>query len=209
MAQQHNELRRSAEIGAAVKRIVGETDSESTVERFGETLTPILDIWRLPEWARHRQEIRWASQPTSIGPVAAQFSFVQLFNPAASGRLVVVERVIANRITAGAINGALTVTVRGASLIGLGVPTDTRWDESLLQREPGSFSSGTVAAFGGDIQIATDGGFGAGASKEMLIPTPIILAPFTGFVVSNNTINEAIQVQLIGYSRALRPDELT
>lgn len=48
MGQGHNELRRG-EFSRAIKALVGDSDSESGLERFGETLQPIIDLWNLPE----------------------------------------------------------------------------------------------------------------------------------------------------------------
>ena len=90
MGQQHNELNRAVEIDHAVRVIVSETDSESKVERFSETLTPILDIWSRPEWAFLRNEVLFSVGPQTSAAVAAQSSFVQLFNPVTSTRIVLV-----------------------------------------------------------------------------------------------------------------------
>ncbi|MGH8566961.1 MAG: hypothetical protein ACREXU_02840 [Gammaproteobacteria bacterium] len=58
MAQLHNELHRAGRIQEAFKLILGVEESDSGVERFSETLQPILDIWSRPEWAALRGERR-------------------------------------------------------------------------------------------------------------------------------------------------------
>ncbi len=205
MGSQHNELRRAFEIADAIKSIVGETDSESTVERFGETLTPILDVWRQPEWSFLRREKRWATQPILAPAVAAQFSFVQIFNPSGSGRLVVVEGVSSLIAVVRVVSFALTVTVRGATGGGSPFPTDTRW--GVFSTDSFQLTFGSSAAFGSDIEIARGEGATAGIVVDHTFPT-VILAPGTGVVVSDSVVNDPMTVWFRGYSRAVRPDEI-
>src|SRR5436190_20957796 len=48
-----------------------------------------------PEWSFLKDEVRWAIAPTTAAAVAAQLSFVQLFNPLGSGRIIRVTRYLA------------------------------------------------------------------------------------------------------------------
>src|SRR6058998_2600707 len=66
-----------------------------------------------PEWSFLKDELRFASSLISTVAVAAQTSFVQFFNPFNSGRLAVINKVMA---TVGGVvnfNDALTTTIRG------------------------------------------------------------------------------------------------
>ena len=65
MPKPHNAIDRANEMLRGLRNIVGM--SEGGVERFGETLTPVLDAWRLPEHRVPRGEYPW----TIRYPVAA------------------------------------------------------------------------------------------------------------------------------------------
>lgn len=56
MGQQHNELHGAGTIQRAVVEAVGGAGHELGLERLGETLQPIIDIWSRPEWSILRQE---------------------------------------------------------------------------------------------------------------------------------------------------------
>src|SRR6266699_679701 len=73
-----------------------------------------------PEWSFLKDEVRFSTQPISVVAVAAQLGFVQLTNLVGSNRIVVINGVLALRASVGAVNGALTTTVRGAT--GTGFP---------------------------------------------------------------------------------------
>lgn len=89
MGQIHNELRRGA-FSRALKNFLGSADSEAGVERFGETLTPIIDGFNLPELNFPRGDSRFGRLFQADG-VIARFNGVQIFNPANSGIIAVVE----------------------------------------------------------------------------------------------------------------------
>jgi hypothetical protein len=52
----HNALHRTTELLQGFKRAMGIDRDADGVERLGETLTPVFDIWSQPEWARLRGE---------------------------------------------------------------------------------------------------------------------------------------------------------
>src|SRR5438128_1659008 len=154
----------------------------------------ILELDR-PEWSFLKDEILFITQPQTASAVAAQLGFVQALNPVGSTRIVAVQRAFAKKATAGDVNVALTTTVRGAGVT-IAVPRDTRWNSpitptaALVARDPVSMSVGTVAAFGSDTVIATDSA-GVNVWTEIRIPN-FVLAPGTGLVVANATVNEAL-----------------
>ncbi len=171
----------------------------------------ILELDR-PEWSFLKDEVRWQSTPNTPAAVAAQFSFVQAFNPGGSGRIVAVTGVVANKPTGTSANIALTTTIRGASFSGA-VATDTRWNSPIIPtgglsaRDSVSMSSGASAAFGNDLVIAI-AAVGTNIAPFNTVNFPIVLAPGTGLIVANNTLNETITLSFFGYSRQARPEEL-
>ena len=90
MSRLHNALTRGA-ISDALKRAVGDTRSQGGVERYSETLEPVLDLWSRPEWAILRDEILWGGASTQAA-VAGELSFVAVINPLGSGMLTVSPR---------------------------------------------------------------------------------------------------------------------
>jgi hypothetical protein len=87
----HNELKNSP-LPRALKKLLGVADADSGLERFGETLTPVFDMWSLPEFQYARGERSFAQSVIS-GAVAARFSAVALTNPATSRTIAVVTLV--------------------------------------------------------------------------------------------------------------------
>lgn len=85
----HNELRRS-KLSEALTRALGASKGAPGIERFGETLTPTIDLWSQPEWAFLRNERLGATVHVKAA-VAGEFGIIGIVNPATSNRIVVVE----------------------------------------------------------------------------------------------------------------------
>lgn len=91
MGDVHNEIRRFGALLSAFQNATG-LEQDAGIERLSETLTPIFDIWRLPEHAYLRGEVLcWGF--ASATAVAGQNGHVQLLNPAGSPVLAVIELV--------------------------------------------------------------------------------------------------------------------
>lgn len=89
MAGLHNELQRDVGLLAAFQAALGEKSERFTgLERAGETLTPIIDLWSKPEWADLRGE-RLAVLNRAGPAVAGELGAVAVLCP--SGSIVVVE----------------------------------------------------------------------------------------------------------------------
>lgn len=91
MAPIHNIIHRG-NWSDALKRALGVTKSDGGVERFGETLQPIVNLWGLPEWAHIRGEYLGVDS-LSQAAVAAEFSMVAWGLPVASQSILIVDRV--------------------------------------------------------------------------------------------------------------------
>jgi len=64
----HNALHRCTDLLQGFKRSLGMDTDADAVERLGETLTPVMDLWSRPEWALPRREyLGWAYQLTGAG----------------------------------------------------------------------------------------------------------------------------------------------
>lgn len=97
MAVLHNQLNRVTELLRGFRRAVGLVDADQEgVSRLGETLTPVLDIWSLPEHAILREELLGWGQAAAAAGGAGTRSQIQLRNPTGSNRIAVLERVYTN-----------------------------------------------------------------------------------------------------------------
>lgn len=110
MGDQHNELRRG-QLSAALSRALGDMRGGG-LERYGETVDPVIDLWDQPEWAFLRAERLVAI--SRAGPaVLAEFGTVALLNPTGSQAVCVVEEVT---LDAG--------TLAASTLMNLGIVTE-------------------------------------------------------------------------------------
>jgi len=164
-----------------------------------------------PEWSFLKDEMLWTSQNLNPGAVAAQFAFVQIFNPVGSGRIAVVTDTLAFTTAAQTVSRGLTTTVRGASGSRI-VARDLRFNANivgggaLVASDSLSLTSGTAAAFGTDTAEAIGT---TTANTWTLMPwRPVIIPPGVGVVVTCGIVNVGMGVQMMGYSRQARPEEL-
>lgn len=171
-------------------------------------------IWESdrPEYSFLKRELLWCAQVITAGPVAAQFSYVQLLNPVGSTRIVVVTEFHAGTTAAGKVTQALTTTVRGASGGAFAGARDTRWNTPIAAAAAPnardgaiSITFGTAAGFGTDVQLGQDA---TGVNITRLNLPLVVLAPGTGVTISDALANEALTCFMAGYSRVARPEEL-
>lgn len=124
--------------------MLGEMGADfSGIERAGETLTPTMDLWALPEWALLRGETIF-SRIWSVGAQAALFSSAEFVNPAGSGVLAVV-------LELGNVSGnTLQASIDSGTAIGVvgtvrGVANDSRFPQ-LGEVSRCSITTGNLAA---------------------------------------------------------------
>jgi hypothetical protein len=127
MAGQHNELRRG-ELSAAVKKALGDSRGGG-IERYSETLTPVLDPWSLPEWAFLRGERLAGGRVALAAGAATELGQVALVSPIGLGYIVVVEQATVDVPVATQIIVQMGTEVGFASLttVSGGANVDTRW----------------------------------------------------------------------------------
>jgi hypothetical protein len=183
----HNELRRGP-LGRAWKNALGiSAQAEGGLERYGETLTPIADLWGRPEWAFLRSEQLAAGNATA-NAIAGELAYAALLNPAGSGALVTVESV---RVFSGAAMIVLLHILTDAEIIAAGLVAqttgsrDTRWGLAGIRRMAVGTHSATLGQLVDQVSaIGTD--FRAFANL------PIILSPGFNLVAIGQTVNTAM-----------------
>jgi hypothetical protein len=196
----HNELRRAGQLQRAALIALGVSDPDAGIERLGETLTPVIDLWSRPEWLGLLGIYRWAGRRASAA-LAANLSHVGVTNPTASNSIVVVEYA--------AVDAAATIRhfleIRPAKtedLAGNVFILDGRRPISvavprIFDRQQGTSGENAIE----DLTVLgnTHGRFQA---------PPVLLMPGQQLVVSGATTNIAVVAMFGGTVRVALPGEL-
>lgn len=205
MATIHNELRRSGGLLSAIRAILGVTDPDSGVERFGETLTPVLDPWRRPEHAFLRGERLASGVLLSQFDAAGDTAHVALVNPAGSRSLVVVHFVR----TAGATADLRVATEAAILAAGFVEAGERNWRD---RRGPGPSSAveSTARLFRGSIVGTVGSAITITSTTHQLYDQhfPVILSPGSALNVRSSAIDLDLTVELHWHERIALPGEL-
>jgi hypothetical protein len=189
MGQLHNELRRTA-LSRALKAALGDTRADGGLERYGETLQPVMDLWALPEWAHERKEILGADARLQ-GAVAAQFGAYGVGIPPAGEVICVVDamKVMSGVATLFTVE-RLTHAALAAAVATLAFSIVTR------DRRNGDFVAG-VELFSGTSATPTLGAaienirVVANDEHTTTTATPYVVVPGQAIVVIGQTANQA------------------
>lgn len=141
----HNALHHFIRVQNGYRKAVQEADpSFNGIERAGETLTPIIDLWAEPDWALPRGAVYFKRAPTT-GAVAGRFSSFELVNPAGSGVIAVVRRILTiNQNTE--VQLELGAAICANPIVARGSAVDSRWSTVPGQTSKCSLTHGDVAA---------------------------------------------------------------
>ena len=211
MTHQHNGLHHFARVQAAYAAAVGERQADfSGIERAGETLTPVMDLWSRVEWEHLRAERLFARRVTQAA-VAGEFNAIALHNPAASGLLVVVERISVTNGTASTgheLDVATSVALL-ATLAAAAAPTGLSRDRRNLDGSAravilvGSDAASFIGSAVERVQTSA-----ANLLTSYTVALPIVLAPGTGLVSIQQTVNQTLVANLAWRERVALPGEL-
>lgn len=181
-------------------------EGTSGLERYGETLTPTLDLWDLPEWAYLRREVLfgWEGSPAAV---AGEFSGAALVNPAGSGTIVVVERIHAHAgATFATYLSYVTEAVVTATFAAGALPV-LRDSRNLNVPGRARFFTGSDPGF-----LATRQLENIFVAANTLTPfstgLPFVLTPGYGLVVQAGAVNNAFAVSFGYRERTAFPGEL-
>lgn len=211
MAQTHNALSRGP-FGRALKDALGDSKAEGALERYGETMQPIINLWGLPEWAFLRGETLWACSIVRAAD-AANVSIVGVMLPVASKFILMVDRISGrNSVAAGNLILSMLDRPTIAALAGfaLGNPPFFRDQRAhsvvgaqFAPLETFSAASGAVAVNGTMENIS----YPTSDNREFVAP-PLIVRPGGGVLVQSAAINQQIVVSFVGRIRNALPTEL-
>lgn len=203
MPQVHNQLLRGG-LSAALRNALDAR--EGGIERFGETLDPVIDLWRLPEWAFLRGERICGAAVTVNAGAATECSAVALRNPANSGMLAVVEYAIVSLTTAAGVQCQMASEAAVDAVLAtdtVGVNLDTRFAN---QTNPVCFlSSGATPAIPIGVRFAFP-------TRPTYFDTPevagVVLSPGFCLVIQNPDDAAAIHVAYRWRERKANKGEL-
>lgn len=189
MAAIHNQLTRGP-WGNALKNALGDTKSSGQLERFGETLTPTINLWEEIEWSFLRGELLF-QVTTTVGAIVAEFGTVALVNPAGSSLLVRAEDVVFGS-TAAAVVAVLSVVTQAAAEATLGgVAVGVSRDRRNLNTSRCSVRAGTdPAGVGAAMERASSA---AAAGFSFFRGLPVVLPPGQALVVQSGTVNQVFE----------------
>lgn len=174
------------------------------IERLGETVTPVIDVWNRPEWAFLRQERLVAIGMVPLAANVAGISRFQISNPAGSGVIVVITAMAVLEQTATA---TYFLTDSGAFIAGGLAPlstADLRWPLMASGVARATVALQTVDNTAGAASgIILDG---TTATLNVITPSfqtvlPVILPPGTWIQAQSSTVNHAARFSVRGYER--------
>lgn len=215
MGQIHNILHRG-QLTDALKRAVGATKSEGGVERFGETLTPIIDLWSNPEWQWYRHEIGFYALREQAA-VALEFGMIAVTLPAASKDICVIEAIEASiDIANGDIQLIPIARTYAAGTLTLVSPTGHSLDQRTgVSATPGGGTTPAIELWAGSDAVDP----GANGIREIqrvatarvnskFLTLPRTLTAGFGFLIYGGTVNVLIKAAIVGRIRTAYPGEL-
>lgn len=208
MGRQHNELRRGP-WSRGTKNALGDSKGEGGIERYGETMQPVMDLWSQPEWAALRDD-RLIAREHGQAATPLELAFIAAVNPVGTDKIVVIEKVKCRVSTADTLSLGL---LADASIAGTDatdvffakdrrtVPNVTNAMATTLSRR-GANAASIVPAQQELVRCST-----AAVDFEAITP-PYILRPGDALVVECQTVNLGLNVTWLGRERAALPGEL-
>lgn len=198
-----NELRSPALL-QAITCILALERSDDGVVQLADQLTSIVDAWSQPEFAICRQEYLWSYRINVAAGGAGFNSIAQVHNDSTDG-IVCVQGWIATG-TVGALAWGRTSTLATTDNGLVAIARDGRFPRPSVPYVRSRSQNG----------IATPAGFSNGifgqsiGASIALFDSPVILRPQGTFFINDNTVNEAMTVTFVGWSRrALNNREIT
>lgn len=197
MPHVHNALHHLTRVQGAYRAALGEGDPAfNGLERAGETITPTLDLWALPEWALLRGEVLY-QRSVAVGALAGNYSTQELVNPVGSGILAVVLEIM-NQATL-----SQTSVDSGAALGVLSTTRGVAADARLAQLGPVSACTIVGGQVAGGVTNPQDVIIAATRSAR-----PYIIPPGKKLFVFPTAVNTASWLSWFWTERKASPEEL-
>jgi hypothetical protein len=207
----HNELTQAFALQSAYQAALGAMQSGfSGIERAGETLTPVMDLWSLPEWSFLRTEVLFSSFLAQT-KVAAEKGSVAVVNPSTSRSLAIVERITRRTAdAAGTFNVFITTEALIQAQADATAAVNTRDQRNGVAQGVARLLIVRGGSAAGLIVNNLENFTSTGAMTETgpLACLPVVLEPGKGLVVEHGTINLDIAACFAGRVRTCLHGEL-
>lgn len=197
MPHVHNGLHHNTQLLTAAARAMGEVSGAqdfSGIERFGETLTPIVNLWDLPEWALLRGEVLYTRR-IDVAAVAAQFGVVELVM--ATGRNNIATVLGLHNLSAIDLDMNMDNGAALTAAFGNGVANDGRFPPGEMSQL--AIHAGTRVAGVALSQWVT--------STLTRCDIPWVLTPGDRLFIAGSVVNTAIRLNVFFTERQLLPTE--
>lgn len=206
----HNALRRAGGLLDGIRRMVG-GDLEVNIERMGETVTPILNPWGLPEWAALRGEALFSGWREKAG-VAAENGYVGIVNttPTGSGNNIIVVDGGLVRVAAAT---DVIVSLQLYSTLGVRETNNQQCPARDRRVANSGFSTARISVGGAAGALGTTATnleriACSNAPNIVFSCTPVILRPGECLIVESALVNNNISACFFGRTRPFLPGEL-
>ncbi len=205
MGRVHNALPAGL-LGRAIKAVVGDVRSEGQLERYAETLQPVVDLWASYEFRKLRAEAPVAGV-VEVVAVAAQTNAHRLRNPAGSNALILLDEVTFCTSVA-----SLYDMLVNFATVDLATAVNVKAHRDLRGQDAGTMTN-TIARMSGTNNVA-----GTGQSLrrgQTLAGDPgdtwrpgIVLPPGTSVEIVTVTVNLNSRANFSWRERIAKPGEL-
>lgn len=213
MGSLHNELRRSP-ISGAVLKALGVEDNEAVLERFGETLQPVFDVWGRIEWDAYRKEFVGTCGIEVAAGGATTLASVALYNNTAKSpnTLIVVDRFEVYVTATATVIGYLS-NIAASPTIATNITTRPFVDRRVLDNQAGNEATAQILT---GIPVGTPTQWIqadrlkvlANEQKAFRGMVPAVLPPGHFIGAQNTDDAAALGVVLRWRERQVRPGEL-
>lgn len=210
MAEVHNGIKYATGVLNALALGTGVSRDQAGVERLGETLTPVIDIYSLPEWSVLRGEELGAVSITQPA-VAAEFPIVAFGNLLGSGVILTLEAASFTSATVMSVGTELAADTIVAGTLGAAafpvLARDRRF-KNPAKVGRGFLKIGTDPAATFGVVLEINAVSTANQWTPFLTTFPIILQPGDDLLVIGKTVNASLGVSLKWKERQALPGEL-
>jgi hypothetical protein len=182
----HNAIKYGTDLLRAYSRFIGLGEDEEGTVRLGETLTPILDLWRHPDADILRRAYR-CGQMAGVAAVAASIAKVQVFMPSTARAIAIIEHISLGSGTAQLLYLRSSTSIAGWTLSGGLTDFDRRSDRNSSICQIYTLNDATTPGFSmnGNLRPAND-------HIEFDHPG-LVLSPGQGVIGLCNVVNTNLQ----------------
>lgn len=204
----HNAIKYGTDLLRGYSRAVGLGEDEEGTIRLGETLTPVMNLWSLPEWSFLRGEAILGDTIQVAAGAATFNSGAAVVNPAGSGLIVIVDAIT---FIVAVVTNDMNLQLATEAQIDAAFVNDVTFER--MDTRSAHVSGRSFISHGNINSTAV----GVNVETARAVPTslygrfaflPVILAPGTGCVALQIDDAAAVRVSFRVRERRAVPGEL-